>query len=348
MLFLVVNMKKLSLSLFILMIASVLFACGGGGGSSASTPANGFSQSYTTSAGIGELMTYSINTTNKTYAYTITQSSYGLTGLTGSGTLTANSDGSFSPSESPNSRVYALQNGLLVGAVSLNLSGTSVNVPVVGIASPITSLANLAGTYNYISKNCVTASHNCQPTTSYGTIKIDATGNYTECASTDITASPSCSDSAGTISATTTSGVWSYVRTGGTNTNYLLAFKAPNGQNVLIIDFNDLGGYGYGQAIASTQSSVQSGSVDGTYTYLANTGVSGATSVAGTGFTSVYTFNGSSGTNSGTVVFNSPWTGMSSVTGGNNTGIAMMAGTGVYAYRDNDATHHYFEIGMRH
>ena len=332
--------------LFVTAAISTLVACGGGGGGSGSV-ASGFSQTYTTSAGIGELMTYSINTAAKTYSYTITQSSYGLAGQTGSGTLTANSDGSYSPSESPSSRVYALQNGMMIGAVSLNISGTQTFVPVYGVSSPVTTLSSLAGTYNYISKSCALANNaaNCA-NTSYGTIKIDNAGSYTQCTTTNITTSPACSTSTGSIAATGTSGVWSYVKTASSNTNYLLAFNAPNGQKVLVIDLNDAGGYGFGQVVASTQTAVNSGDADGVYTFLSNGGIAGATTVTGTSFSSSYIYNGTLGSNSGTVVFNSPWTGLASVGGG--AGTAMFAGTGVYAYSDNNAAHHYFEIGMRH
>ena len=58
-----------------------------------SSSSSGFSQTFTSSASIGELVSFSIDTTNNTYSYTITQSSFGLTGTTGSGTLIANSDG---------------------------------------------------------------------------------------------------------------------------------------------------------------------------------------------------------------------------------------------------------------
>ena len=333
------NIRKFSMIVSMVLLT----ACGGGGG----TATSGFSQSYTTSAGIGELMTYNINTSNLTYSYTITQSSYGLTGQTGSGTLTKNSDGSYSPSESTDSRVYALQNGLMIGAVSLNVAGTATTVPIYGISTPVTTLTNLAGTYNYVSKSCTlpNGASNCA-NTSYGTIKIDNAGNYTQCTTTNITTSPLCSTTTGAITATGTTGVWSYVRNGSGHTNYLLAFTAPNGQNVLVIDLNDSGGYGYGQVVASTQATVNAGDADGVYTFLSNGGIAGATTVTGTSFSSSYVYNGSPGSNSGTVVFNSPWTGLANVGGG--AGTAMFAGTGVYAYSDNNAAHHYFEIGMRH
>jgi hypothetical protein len=110
-----------------LALMGLLVACGGGGGSSSSTPAapatqaTGVSGTYTVSAAAGEVLSYTVDTSALTYSYTITHSAYGLEGKTGSGTLTKNSDGSYSPSESPTSKVYALPNGLLMGAVVLTI-----------------------------------------------------------------------------------------------------------------------------------------------------------------------------------------------------------------------------------
>jgi hypothetical protein len=117
-------MKRILTLLSLSFVAMLLTACGGGGGGGASAPAAaGFSQTYTTSATAGELMTYSIDTSALTYSYTITKSSYGCEVSnapchSGSGTLTKNSDGTYTPSGSPSSKIHALQNGLLVGSVT--------------------------------------------------------------------------------------------------------------------------------------------------------------------------------------------------------------------------------------
>jgi len=109
--------------LCILVLTTFLVACGGGGGSSSSSTSSsssGTTTTYSSSGSVGELLNFTIDTTVSppAYSYTIVKSSYGLTNSTGSGTLSTNSDGSYTPSGSPNSRVYALSNGLLVGASS--------------------------------------------------------------------------------------------------------------------------------------------------------------------------------------------------------------------------------------
>lgn len=339
-------MKKSMVVATSMVSLAFLYSCGGGGGAPI---VSGFSQDYTTSAGIGELMTYSIDTTKKTYSYTITQSSYGLTGHSGSGTLTLNSDGSYTPSESPTSRVHALQNGMMVGGISLNIGGAAIDVPIFGASNPVTSIASLAGTYNYISHSCPTAA-SCSPTTSYGTIKIDNVGNYTQCVTVDITTNPACNDSTGTITAGTSNGLWKYVKTGSNQINYLFAFTSPNNQNVLVVDFNDnsVNGYGYGQAIASTQVSPAIGSTDGVYTYLSNNGDSGTLTVTGTSASVRGTDrNGNSGTNTLSATVNSPWAGMVTATHGGGSSTSILAGTGVYIARANNVAG-YYEIGLRH
>lgn len=345
-------MKILSLSLLSFISTLLLTACGGGGGggsSTSSSSSSGTSTTYTSSGSVGEVLNFTVNTTVSppTYNYTIVKSSYGLTNQTGSGTLTSNSDGSYTPSGSANSRVYPLPNGLLVGGIKLNLSGTQTVVPLLGVSTPVTNLSSLAGTYNYISTACIAAANgyptspNCA--TSYGTVKINSNGTYTQCTTTNITTSPSCSTTTGTIG-NQSNGIWEYIRTGSSNKNYLLAFTAPNGQNVLIIDYNDAGGYGYGHAIGSTQptTSYVSGNANGTWIAHSNNNSSGAVVISGTSFSSVYT----TGTNSGTLTFDNPWSGMVRAVGLTDTGYAMLAGTGVYVYRSNTANNPYYELGV--
>lgn len=67
-------------------VISVMLSGCGGPSSSASTA--GFAQTYTTSAGAGEVLQFSVDTANLTYSYTVIQTSYGVTlGQTGTGTL---------------------------------------------------------------------------------------------------------------------------------------------------------------------------------------------------------------------------------------------------------------------
>ena len=125
----------------VLLLISIVFltACGGGGGGGGSSSSSGFSQTYTASAAQGELITYSVDTTKLTYSYTVIKSQYGCEVPTsdchtGSGTLTQNSDKSFSISGTSGSRFYALQSGLLVGTIKL---GSMPATPIIGIPNPV-------------------------------------------------------------------------------------------------------------------------------------------------------------------------------------------------------------------
>lgn len=344
-------------SIGIIVLGLVLASCGGGGGGgTASVPvvtpaAVGFQQTYTSSASAGELLTYSIDTSALTYSYTITKSSYGCdvstaSCHTGSGTLIKNSDGTYSPSSSPSSKIFALQNGMIAGVVLLNLNGSSVTVPILGVSNPLTSVSALAGYYNSISLQCSNKSYGlfsgCQ--TAVSTVQVNANGTYTSCPSADISAPVhTCvGSSSGTISSLG-GGIWQFQATSpttGSTNNYLLAFTAPNGQNVAIIDMNDNLVYGYGQAVMSTEAATTSAGMAGNYAWSNDYGQSG-----------IATINADGTTSSGTsITQNTPWNGIGTVTGGGvGTGYGIVAGNGVYVYRNANipGKSAYFEIGLK-
>jgi len=324
-------------------------ACGGGGGSSSTSTTS----TYTSSGSVGEVLSYAIDTTNKTYSYTVLQSAYNLTGTTGSGTLTSNTDGSYTPSENSNARIYNISGGLIVGSAYLNLSGsTYTSVPFVGVNSPVTTLSTLAGTYNYIGFSCTspttgTISYtNCS--TPYGTIKIDSSGGYTTCSAANITTSTTCSTTTGTISYLS-SGIWKFTRTGSTASNYLLAYDGGSSQVVLIVDTNDSGGYGYGHFVGSTQIAIDSSGSLGSYYFSGNNGEAGTVTPTSTSYSSSYKLAGTSYTGSGSLTYNSPWNGFVTVTptSGGGTQTAVIAGSGLYALRSNVANSTYYSVGMK-
>jgi len=367
--------KNLLLSLFAIITIFSLVSCGGGGGggsTSASTtstaPATaGVSGTYTASAAAGEVLSYTVDTDKLTYSYKILYSAYGLEGKTGSGTLTKNSDGSFTPSESPNSKVYALPNGLLMGAVKMTIQGNVVHVPIMGVQNPITSLSDLAGTYNYISNSCNAKAFG-NPTfngcsTNYGTLKISTSGSYFQCTQVNITSSATCYNlgtgkgSQGTLSAIG-AGLFKYIKAGTTTPNYFLAFTAPNGENVVIGDLNDPVEYGYGQFVGSTQPATDisnaqwSSQAMGTWYYHdiyadANRPSASASLTSGAHvISSDGKFTNPDGT-SGTVQINSPWAGFVSTSQtGSITGTSLLAGTGVYVWRNNSSRVYGYQVGL--
>jgi hypothetical protein len=234
---------------------------GGGGGGGAGGGASGFSQTYTASAAQGELITYSVDTSKLTYSYTVIKSQYGCevptsNCHTASGTLTQNADKSFSVSGATESKFYALQSGLLVGTIKL---GSMPATPIIGIPNPISSGSSLAGTYNFISVQCPSKSNGAMTGClgKYGSLTVTSTGTssiaFSTCESADIENSARvCSTAtAGTGTFDSALNAWKFIRTGSTQENYMVAFTSTGGKKVAYIDFNDPGGYGYGQATVS-------------------------------------------------------------------------------------------------
>ncbi len=325
--------------LLIAAIAVVLLgACGsggggGGGGSSASTTTTPSSAtSYTAAAAIGELLTYTLDTTNLTYSYTITESQYGLTGKTGSGTLTKNSNGTYTPSDAPNARVAILPNGLLVGGIRETINGVSRTIPIMGMSNPVSSLSGVAGTYNYVSVGCATT---CG--TGYGTFRINGDGTWVECTASNYDAAPdTCAGrDSGTFNSLG-SGKWQILHFG---TDIGTAFVFTSGsQNVAVIDLKDnrAGGFGRGMLVGATKTAATTANGNGTWNYNSFNGTSGSIIVTNTTYTDSYT----NYQTAYTLSINSPWDGLITPQVG---GRALLAGTGVYVYENAG----YFSVGLK-
>ena len=115
---------------------------------------------------------------------------------------------------------------------------------------------------------------------------------------------------------------------------------------MLAIDTNDSGGYGYGHVIASTQELISINDADGIYTEHGNSGQVGTTTVTGTSFTSQQVdYRNVKINTSGTAQYNIPWAGLVTTS---SDGTGMLAGSGVYAYRDNNIHSNYYAVGLRH
>lgn len=330
----------------------VVAACGGGGGGGSTTPtptSTGFSQTYAASATAGEVLQYSVDTTALTYSYTVTKSIYGCEVVSapchsGSGTLVKNGDGTYSPSESPTSKIVPIQNGLLIGHAKMNLGGTLRDVPIFGVSNPATTGPGIEGTYNYLSLQCASKSYGvytgCQ--TYKGTVAVTSTGantaNFVTCDGANVSnGTGSCTGTTTGTMVHTSGGVWQLQRTGSPNSSYMIGFTAPNGQKVGVIDFNDNGGYGFGQGVISTVATIVP-AVDVYGTYFSKSSYGG---------NSVFTVDASGSHVNGTTLavnYNAPWPGMATVSNG---GTAILAGTGVYAYLNPSISSSYFEIGVR-
>jgi hypothetical protein len=327
---------KIKYFIFALMLlgAGILVACGG-----SSTATSGFSQTYMASAGAGEVLQFSVDTTNLTYSYKVIQSSYSVpAGKTSTGTLSNKTAiGSYTVSVSADNfiksgEVLPIQNGLLVGHVEINFSGFSgtAQIPVFGMSNPITSVANLTGTYNFQGFGCaglaggnVLGSVACL--SHYGTIKVDGSGNFILCNGVDITATPACSTLTGTITTIpSTPGVFEFKNNVPAHIGWFIAFTSSNGQKVVVIDHDDSVTPEYGHTVASTQAVMSTATTDGNYLTRNNEGGVSLLTVSGNNITSHYSGK------TGTLSPNWPWNGLAAYQIGNGaaSGVAMIAGTG--------------------
>jgi hypothetical protein len=297
--------------------AAVLAGCGGGGGT-AST-----STSYVAAASAGELIRYNLDTTALTYSYTIEESAYGLTGQQGSGTLTRNSDGTYTPSDFAG-KIAVLESGLVLGAIAadLNADGSNEVLPFVGASNNITTAADAAGVYNFISRQCGT--NTCS--NHYGTVKVETSGQWTSCVGGNLAeTNPTCTDGASGAVGSFASGLAS-ITVGGVSAGTMFIFKdATNGQKAMLMDLNGQSVLGKGAFYAATQA--LPANADGVWHYTHSNGtLRGYVEVNSTNY--VDHVHGAPQTYPGSFTTNLPWAGFVTTADGN---ILMPTGAGLYA-----------------
>ncbi len=318
-----------------------LTACGGGGGDGSAGSSSSFQQTYTASASVGEVLSYTFNSTNNTYSYTITESAYNLGNTTVSGNLTVNGDGTYSPTTAPAAKIFATQGKVIGGALPLTGLGTR---PFFGIATPSTTAPAIAGTYNFVSLKCTNPSNgnftvpNCR--TDYGTMKFDNSTNppvYYFCSQANLTATGTGACATGQMNHTG-SGVWRLTNNAFANINvYFMGMQGANGQKIGILDFNNAAsGFGYGQALLAQQQSTSMADVSGSYVYFKQDGTAGSMSLM------------SNGTTDSSRIFtaNNPWQGMALSNASGGQSLALYSGAGFYIYRDPASSDFSFEIGI--
>ncbi len=321
-----------------------LAGCGGGGGGGSSGGGSGssFQQTYTASASAGEVLNYTFNSSANTYAYTITQSAYGLANTTVNGSLVANGDGTYSPSTVPAAKLYATQGKVIGGA--LPLAGLAT-VPFFGISSPSSTSTAIAGTYNFIAIKCTNPSSgnftvgNCA--TEYGTMKIDngIPPTYTFCGRSNVTnGTGACNPLITGQLNLLGSGVWRLTDSTFSNINvYFMAMDGSNGQKIGILDFNNaVTNFKYGQAVMAQQQSTSMADVAGSYVYFKQDGTAGSMSLMSNGSTD----------SSRIFTANTPWNGIAVSNAAGAASYAIFSGAGFYIYRDPATSAFTFEIGI--
>ena len=337
----------------------ILAGCGGGTSQENSVPV----QTYTASAGIGEVLQFDIYPTKLTYSYTVMKTSYIASGVsagqTATGALTDSGNGFYAVESSNDNfiqsgKLFPVKNGLLAGHIVINSLGGANHIPVFGVSNPVTQLAALAGTYNFEGFGCsasgiANVSGNGACGTNYGTMSIDASGNVTKCNHGDITTEPTTNPCASKQDRTlqivsATPGIFDFRDPSTGHVGWFFAFTAANGEKVAVIDNDDAATPVYGQAVLSTYASAASGVVSGNYFKNDNKGAEITLTVSGVAYSNNLGYTG-------TITYNSPWNGLStfSATSGVNTvtGIGMTTGTGAYTHLI-DGEPQFFASGLKY
>ena len=294
---------------------ALLVSCGGGNDEDTTR--------YQSVAMAGELIDYAVDTTHLTYTYTITESQFGLAGLTGNGTLTDNADGSYTPSGAPDARVVILPNGLLLGAVRERFGADVVTVPIIGLKDPVTTIAALAADYNYVQRGC--ASGVCP--VSHGTFRIAAAGTWSSCRDGNVAAGACTGTATSGALESRGGGLWRMKSDDGTDIGTAIGFKSA-GQNVLIVDLTDrrAGGFGIGMLVGGQQVAMTSTMTDGTWIAATASGLSLLFTASG-GDIAISQINGEAVNIGTTFTANDPWTGMATTAWGE---IGFFSGAGLY------------------
>ena len=315
---------------------------GGGGGDGTTTSTTEGTTTFNSSGTIGDLLTYTIDTSVSpmTYSYEIVESDFGLAGITGSGTLTKNADGTYTPSNDPKTNVILLANTLIVGGADVDVGGTETTMLFTGVPALTTNYtaSEIAGTYNYINFECGEALSNNQCTEGYksfyGTFKLETSGTWEACESGDI-------DDQGTNPcAGIDSGTWTdqgngriTVTSGGATIGTAMLLPSGSGGKVLIIDLKDCPGSdaGPGILVGVKKQDIANENLGGTYHFNDDDGGYGDVTVDNTNDTwtgTQYDSNGNPTTISGSIVRNDPWNGW--LTDSNNNLILILPSDGVW------------------
>jgi hypothetical protein len=325
-------------------LIAVIGSGGGDDGTTTTTTSQG--TVYNSGGSIGDLLTYTIDTTAMTYSYAIIESDFGYTGTTGSGDLTKNADGTYAMSNDPGAGLILLPNTLVVGGAEINAGTIMLFAGVPALTTDYTA-AEIAGTYNYISFECddpldhgaCTAGYKSY----YGTFKVDAGGTWKSCGGGDVD-----------VQASTDNGDWDdlgsgliEISSGGTVIGKAMLLPSTNGGKVIIVDFKDVAGVqGPGILVGVKKQDIDGEDLGGKYQFNDDDGgygdvtvPSGADTYTGT----QYDAGGNPTAISGTLTRNDPWNGW--LTDEHDNLILILPGDGVFFMTADDPDNDWITIG---
>lgn len=327
------------LGLAVLPLVLSLGGCGGGGGGSSSSTSGSSATSFTAGASVGELVTYTVDTTALTYSYEIIGSAYGKEGTRGSGTLTRNSDGTYTPN-GIDGRIRLNANGTMIGVVHEDFDGNGVDetVPVFGVSNPVTSFSAAAGTYNFVDYRCNMSGRNyCE--VNYGTYTVASDGTWTACARGDGNSDACDQTDTGSFN-NLGGGKFQIIDDEGIATGTLVAHTdTSRNQKVMFMDIADsrttVASWGKGLIVGSEKIAGSTADGNGTWVYMNSRSGPGTLSVTNTSYID--------GNYPGALTYNTPWSGFATTGAGTK---AILAGTGLFAAVYEGNTSH-ISIGLR-
>ncbi|NIM52950.1 MAG: hypothetical protein GTN78_13045 [Gemmatimonadales bacterium] len=331
--------------------AFLSFALTGSGlvscGDSGTEPEEGEGQTYIAGGSVGDLILYTVDQIALTYSYEVLESEFGLTGVTGSGTLTVNPDGSYTTSPDQ-ARVVLLPNTLVVGMAEVAAGGGTTDMYFAGVPQLETTYdpAQVAGTYNMIGFECFdplsggacTAGYRA----GYGTFRVDAGGTFEHCTEGDIndTGNHPCREHGGGTWVDQGNGIVQ-ASAGGMVQASVTLLPSPSGGKVLIVDVkNRPGQAGPGLIVGVKRQDVSGVDLTGSYNYIETNGRYGTATIPDPDTpgdpNSAELLEtdqlGNQMTLSGTMTRNSPWTGWMETNEGSY--ILILPGDGVMFFFD--------------
>ena len=285
--------------LFIMLFVSIIiYGCGGGGGSISGLEPR--VQKFIGAAGVGELVSFSVDTEKLKFSYEIVESQYGLKGVRKDGVLIANNDGSFTQSTNTNSALRISKDGLIFGTIKETFHSNPANTLFFGTANPSASSSGVIGMYNVISRSCQQdAPFTCYG--DYGTLKFGNDGKWSYCSRDNLTTAGAVTDCADYID-------WGYYSWDGsywrlqstpksskgdlTSTEMVtvgtaLFTERPEG-NIITIDWKDprRGGYAgmnNGYTVGITQQTATIGALNATFDRIQDDGTHAVFKINGSG-----------------------------------------------------------------
>ena len=210
-----------------------------------------------------------------------------------------------------------LSNGLALSTASVG----GITYPAVLVASPESSLANIAGTYDVLRWTREVLNTIGTTTTDYATFNVDSSGNWALCP--DAAYSSTCGGPSGTLTANSAGGF--DIVLGGQTVGRLLA-KVSGASKVFTAAISNTANPSdtiVGMWVASSNASFVSGTNDGKYIVNGTDTTTSVITIAG--------LTGSAGTSTQTLVANSPVQGLFSIAGVAPNDIGLISSLGLFA-----------------